>query len=534
MTGGQEADFAMRSFVSGAVLAALISAVVLATLSLMGEQPAGRLPPQTPQQDVAAAPQSDGAAPPLPAPPAEVTPIGANPEAQTPPDAAAATADAPLDPAAQVAAPVPETASVEAAISSPGAPQGALPQAEDVSPVLPNPQTLTPQPPATETGPAVATDPATPAQQGVVAPELTAPAPAAEAPAAGSAPDAAPGPDQGPALAPPPSEDAAPVTAPGGAPAAQVPAGGAPAAQVPAGDAPAAQVPAGDAPAAPPPVMVELQGSSATLPGGSANVTIRRPATAATPEADSLADTAVPAAEPAAGPAAGPADDRPALERFAATFDNPSDLPLIAVLLVDDGSMPGSVAAVVSTGMPVTVVIDAGQPDAAGLMADYRAAGIEVAAMTRLPFAARPADAEVTMAAAFASLTQATALVDLGQSGLQADRQVTDQVMSILSDTGRGFVTLSSGLNLAVRAAEQADVPNAVVYRDLDNLDQDSRAIRRFMDQAAFRARQDGEVVMLGRVRPDTISALVLWGTANRATQVAVAPLSALLERLGG
>ena len=35
---------------------------------------------------------------------------------------------------------------------------------------------------------------------------------------------------------------------------------------------------------------------------------------------------------------------------------------------------------------------------------------------------------------------------------------------------------------------------------------------------------------MLGRVRPDTISALLLWGLQDRAERVALAPVSALLK----
>ena len=69
-----------------------------------------------------------------------------------------------------------------------------------------------------------------------------------------------------------------------------------------------------------------------------------------------------------------------------------------------------------------------------------------------------------------------------------------------------------------------------VDVRDLDAEGQDARVIRRFLDQAAFRARQESGVVMLGRVRPDTISALILWGTANRAGQVALVPVSAVLR----
>ena len=36
---------------------------------------------------------------------------------------------------------------------------------------------------------------------------------------------------------------------------------------------------------------------------------------------------------------------------------------------------------------------------------------------------------------------------------------------------------------------------------------------------------------MLGRVRPDTISALLLWGLQDRAERVALAPVSAVLTQ---
>jgi len=129
----------------------------------------------------------------------------------------------------------------------------------------------------------------------------------------------------------------------------------------------------------------------------------------------------------------------------------------------------------------------------------------------------------------FATLPETIALLDIGAAGLQADRIVTEQAMEVLAAQGRGFVTVSQGLNMASRAAEQAGVRSVVVYRQLDDEGQDARIVRRFIDQAAFRARQESGVVLVGRVRPDTISALILWGTANQDDLVAVVPLSAVL-----
>jgi polysaccharide deacetylase 2 family uncharacterized protein YibQ len=74
-------------------------------------------------------------------------------------------------------------------------------------------------------------------------------------------------------------------------------------------------------------------------------------------------------------------------------------------------------------------------------------------------------------------------------------------------------------------------VPADPVFRDFDSKGQSATVIRRFLDQAAFKAGQEGAVIMLGRLRPDTITALLLWGLQDRAGQVALAPISAVLLR---
>jgi polysaccharide deacetylase 2 family uncharacterized protein YibQ len=87
------------------------------------------------------------------------------------------------------------------------------------------------------------------------------------------------------------------------------------------------------------------------------------------------------------------------------------------------------------------------------------------------------------------------------------------------------------GLNTAQKLIAREGVPSASVFRDFDANGQDARAIRRFLDQAAFRAGQEeGGVIMVGRLRAETISALLLWGLQDRASSVALAPVSAVLR----
>jgi len=223
------------------------------------------------------------------------------------------------------------------------------------------------------------------------------------------------------------------------------------------------------------------------------------------------------------------ATDLPALQRFATAFENPNGMPLISILLVDDGTNGDMAAEVASMPLPVTVVLHALDPNAAARMQAYRAAGIEVALQTSLPEGAVPTDVEIAFEAAFGILPETVMLFSDGTGVLQNDRAVTEQVMQILASDGRGLVTVQRGLGSAQRAAEQVGVAATTVLRDLDGAGEDQSAIERALDQSALRARQTGDAVLLGRVQPETISALTNWALTVNQDQMLVAPVSAVL-----
>ncbi|MFC3616613.1 divergent polysaccharide deacetylase family protein [Lutimaribacter marinistellae] len=218
------------------------------------------------------------------------------------------------------------------------------------------------------------------------------------------------------------------------------------------------------------------------------------------------------------------------IDAHAAPFENPEDKPLMSILLIDDPESLGA-EALADFPYPLTFAIDPEDPAAAEKMTRHRAAGFEVALLTDLPAAATPQDAETALAVWLDRLPETVALVEGTGSGFQGNRALSDQVTDIASGTGRGLVTQDSGLNTVQKLAARDGVPAAVVFRDFDGAGQTPTIMRRFLDQAAFRAGQEGAVIMLGRVRPDTISALLLWGLQDRASRVALAPISAVLTR---
>ncbi len=222
-------------------------------------------------------------------------------------------------------------------------------------------------------------------------------------------------------------------------------------------------------------------------------------------------------------------EDAPALVRYATAFEATDDLPLMAILLLDGGQADGA-ARVAGLPFPATVVVDALAADANARMQAYRAAGVEVVMQTSLPAGAVPTDVEVAFEAAFDILPETVALFSGADGMLQNNRAVTAQVIEVLQSEGRGLIVVERGLSSAIRGAAQVGLPAVPVLRELDGGGEDAAAIGRALDQAAFRARQAGDGVLLARLTDQTVEALQTWGTENNGGQITLAPVSAILR----
>lgn len=545
----------MRGFLSGSIWGLVLGGVSVSAASLVGEQPARNDPPDAPQIAAPAAQveTQDGAAPdvvvaetpaPETAPVAALAPVEAPaaaaeietetvaPEAPdesvaeapttapvTSPDpieAPTAVADvdadvvdpAPLtetDPAA-----LPVTGTVASDIAAPAAPDAGTLDVTAETPVFPNPQAVAPQAPASDAPVVVDTASADPLPE--PAPVIVDDAPEADGTPAQS--------DDSPEL----TAEADPALITPQAPLAPAAPETSDTAAIAGADDPVAPdaAPSDTAPADDPVVVaiVDEPDSASALPTGTGAVVVNRFG-ADDDTADEAADAPADAETFAEG--------TPALVRYAADGSNPQARPEVSVVLMDDGSFAGAVAAVSGVAFPVTVMLNPSTPNVTERMRAYRAAGIEVGVLAALPASATPADVEVFFEAAFATLPETVAVLDAGEAGLQADADVISQAIAALAEDGRGLLTVSRGLNTALRTAEAQGVPTGVIYRNLDGEGQDARVIRRFMDQAAFKARQESGVVLLGQIRGETISALIQWGAANRASQVAMVPISKVL-----
>ncbi|WP_353472282.1 divergent polysaccharide deacetylase family protein [Salipiger sp. H15] len=409
----------------------------------------------------------------------------------------------------------PEAIPAPLAPDAPGTSEAARFAVGGDAPVQPGLPALPPEAPLVEARPALSTDPAQPPQP-------------AEDSGLASEPDPQPGPEAAEAgTEAPVSEDPEmseetpqPVPAPQEPPAPRV----------------TALVP--DRPAAAPEAERPAIGTPAT------SLIDRAPEQDEAPEGDSPAaaprigtapESGLPSISPApAPPPPAAARGETPLQRFAASYDLAPGAPAMSILLIDDGAGPLGPETVEAFPFPVSFAIAPGHPDPAGAAAAYRARGFEVLAEAALPENATPADAEVALEGALASVPEAIAVLEGADLALQHNRAISEQAAGFLAASGHGLVMMPNGLNTAEALARRAGVPSLTVFRDFDGNGQDPRVMRRFLDQAAFRARQDENVVMLGRLRADTVSALLLWGLQDRASSVELVPVSALLLRQAG
>ncbi|GAA0304652.1 divergent polysaccharide deacetylase family protein [Rhodovulum strictum] len=239
-----------------------------------------------------------------------------------------------------------------------------------------------------------------------------------------------------------------------------------------------------------------------------------------------------PAEDVAEVPTAAPREGLGALARNAVAFQPAPGRPLFSVILIDAGEQGLERAALTTFSFPVTFAVDPARPDAEEAIAAYRAAGYEVVVLaTGLPPGATPADLEVTLAAHQAPLERAVAVMDVAGAGFQDDRALTAQMVAFAGETGHGLVSYDRGLNSAARLAGQAGVPQATVFRLIDEARPNAPTIRRMLDRAVFKARQDGHVVMVGHSYADTVTALYSWALEAEAQAVTLAPISAVLRR---
>ncbi len=502
----------------------------------------------------------------LPAPePVAVEPAAPEPEAADTAFADPATAETPEATAEAVAEPAVETAAAppETVAEAPAAPEATAvaepepaPAETAVAEVQPPAPPLAPPPlPQLSTDGVLAAldrsaSDVAPVVVAEAAPETeVAPAPAPEAPAE---PAPEPAAEPAPEAAPEPAPEPLPEVAEAEMPTVEPPVSDDGMIAPPLDDSATARLPGTAAPSMPGSRPATLPGTAgdtgdaavpepevAVLPEATGDGPAFVPAPGATDAADGVVVNRLPrigdapaedAAEatPAAD-AATPADTRP-IAVYAASFENPDAKPVLAIVLVDIGSVDLDRAGLAALPFPVTFALDPMDPATLERAAVYRAAGKEVVMLaTGIADGSQASDIEVAFQSMEQGLPEAVAVMDLPVAAFQDRRPLASLVVPVVGAQGRGLLTWDQGLNAADQVARREDIAAAVIFRDLTSAGEDGTAIRRVLDRAVFKAGQDGRVTVAATATPETVATLLEWTVEGRAATVAIGPLTAVM-----
>ncbi|MFV0493154.1 MAG: divergent polysaccharide deacetylase family protein [Pseudorhodobacter sp.] len=223
--------------------------------------------------------------------------------------------------------------------------------------------------------------------------------------------------------------------------------------------------------------------------------------------------------------------NQPAHIRYAREFENPAAKPVFAILLLDTGGAELDRERLAALPFPVTFAIDPTASDATSAERIYRQAGQEVVMLaTGLPPEATPMDLEVAFETHAQVLQEAVAVLIPQAGEVQQERQLAQQMLAVLKEQGRGVLSWDQGLNPVEQIARREGLPNMTVFRALDGDGESVETISRYLDRAAFKAAQDGRVVVVGAIRPETVDALLEWVAGDHAASVALAPVTAAME----
>jgi len=116
----------------------------------------------------------------------------------------------------------------------------------------------------------------------------------------------------------------------------------------------------------------------------------------------------------------------------------------------------------------------------------------------------------------------------LGPSG---NDQVLRPLLTVLRDRGFIFVGRQSGARTpSARIAQELGVPYAAIDRQID-ADPAREAIEQRLAELERAARENGAVVAMLRPHAATFERLAIWHTSLEAKGIALAPITAVLNR---
>lgn len=224
--------------------------------------------------------------------------------------------------------------------------------------------------------------------------------------------------------------------------------------------------------------------------------------------------------------------DMPAYQEYGAA-DIPVDgKPMLSIILVEDAQRALRPETLEGLAFPVSIAIDPAGPDVFEHGVTYLSAGFDVIAHGGFVTTPSAQDIATGIEGISQDMPYVIGFLEETTGAFQGNRGVLKQLTQSSVALGQGLIVHNKGLNPILGVAEKTGVPALVITADIDGAGQNISAIRRQLDGAAFKARQKGSAVVIGRLQPDTVTALLQWALQSRAQTVAIVPVSQQMRQM--
>ncbi len=241
------------------------------------------------------------------------------------------------------------------------------------------------------------------------------------------------------------------------------------------------------------------------------------------------------------------ADGRLPWQAYARPFDARDDRPRIAIIITGMGlSRASTDAAIKRLPGPVTLAFDPYAPDLDGWVARARQAGCEV--LVSLPM--EPAEFPLRDLGPYALLTSLDPAENLRRlefvlgrlpgyvgviSAMESKFRASDSHLRPVLEAlkGRGLMFVDGGAakgNLAPRIATEIGLPRAINNISLDDLPSRAAIDQRLAELEGV-VRQQAAVVAIAAPYPATLERLAAWAATLEVKNLALAPVSALVDK---
>ena len=221
----------------------------------------------------------------------------------------------------------------------------------------------------------------------------------------------------------------------------------------------------------------------------------------------------------------------PAIDAFAVQRVETFGQPVMSIVLIDAGNYRLSEDILRAIPVPVSLAVPANDAESFELMQYYRSLGVEVIILLGLPDNLSDEEAVVVVRDAIDAVPQSVGIMEVYPSALWPKEAEFPQTLQLLNETGHGLLFYDSEDQSGQKSARAQGVPSQVIYRNLDKDNGNERAMRRFLDGAAFSAQKTGQSIVVMTPTEASLSALAMWSLQDKARTVLYTSISQALLR---